>query len=42
MSDLMRIAMWPDGMWCPLGEVAMYSWMSDDYEILEVPADFDG
>lgn len=34
-----RIAVWPDGHWCEIGEIsAMLQWKSDDYEIIEVTA----
>lgn len=38
-----KIAVWPDGSWCELGEVgAMLQWKSDDYAIIEVEFDDEG
>lgn len=33
----MKIAVWCDGTWCDVDDLAEYSFMSDDYHIAEVP-----
>jgi hypothetical protein len=34
---MIKICLWPDGMWCYRDELPDYSWASDDYEVIEVP-----
>ena len=37
----MKICLWSDGMWCEFDDIEEYTWMSDDYEVMEVPDDED-
>ena len=32
-----KICVWPDETWCFIGEIEQYSWMSDDYAIVNIP-----
>lgn len=36
-EDKVKIAVWPDGTWCMLGDVEQMAHMSDDYAIANVP-----
>jgi len=36
-----EICVWADGTWCFKEDIEQYSWMSDDYAILRIPAGCD-
>lgn len=38
-TNTQRFAFWPCGTFCPLADVEMYDWMSDDYEVKDFDSD---